>query len=319
MLTLVINFNAPVNFTGSIFTDSVDFAGSTFNGSANFDGSTFDGSATFIDSIFNAPVNFGGSTFNDSANFLWTTFNAPTYFGTSYDIFSYDAAFFNVYDNIFAVEEGTSFRGPAKFGDATFNYPAFFCESVFYDLADFSGSTFNDSVDFTGAFLNDTAGVQGPDNFKSIITDDERTCNLFRIYYKNRVQLLDAYNIYYDYRNRVLAEKNWNDLSKWFDILCLVTCGYGLKPDYSLGLGIWIIGVFAFIYKTGPKIIFKNNEKLFSSFSVTNIVFDSDLVKWPDSSIPKIPRFDWQGPIIYRLPRFSYRKFSRNLVGCFVF
>ena len=197
--------------------------------------------------------------------------------------------------------KGRHFEVPANFADVTFNYPVSFCESVFYDLADFGGSTFNDSADFTATSFNDTAGVQGPDKFKSIITDDEKTCSLFRIYYKNRGQLLDAYNIYYDYRNQLLAVKSWNDLSKWFDILCLVTCGYGLKPDYSLGLGIWIIGVFAFIYKTGPKITCRNNEKLISGVFDANIVFDGNLVRRNSRPIPNIPRFDWQGPIIYRL------------------
>jgi hypothetical protein len=92
---------------------------------------------------------------------------------------------------------------------------------------------------------------------------------------KNEGRFVDANNIYYDYRNKILVGESWNTYSKLFDFLCFATCGYGLKPLNTLIFGGVIIFLFAGIYRTGPKIYLNKRTKM-----------------------PL--RFKWQGSIIYR-------------------
>jgi Pentapeptide repeats (9 copies)/Ion channel len=310
------NFNAPVSFSGTNFNAPVNFSGTNFNGLAYFDFATFNGPANFgMAPLTDSPdishssihilVNFSGknevvvgSYFNDYADFDSSTFNAPVDF--KYVIFNNSADFqFATFNNSAGFSDST-FNNSADFQFATFNNSADFKFATFCNSADFSASTFNNFAYFKFATFNSSADFQGPYEFKKIITNDGVNCNLFRVYYKNNARFTDANNIYYEYRKEVLAEEGLDSPSNLFDLLSFFICGFGLRPQFTLGFGVFLIGFFSVIYRYGPKISFGNSEKLISSVFDANIIFDGNLVKWKYRAIPDIPRFIWQGPIIYR-------------------
>ncbi len=238
-------FNDSVDFTGSTFNGSVDFSGltfnapiyldgSTFNAPTNFTGSTFNVPAEFVLTTFNAPIYFNRSTFNEYVNFLHVTFNAPTYFTTPF------------IGNL-RVIEGTDFNGFALFHYSIFNYPVDFTGSTFANAVDFTESTFNDSADFSFTIFYNPVDFKGPKNFKKIITNDEKICNVFREYYRNEARYEDADNIYYDYRKIAQNSKD-TSFSKLMDIISWATCGYGLRLSHTLKFVVGIIIFFAFIY-----------------------------------------------------------------------
>lgn len=302
-------FNGSVDFSGTNFSAPVYFSGTNFNAPVNFSGTNFNELADFDFATFNGPANFGmapltdsphilvRSYFNDYADFNFATFNAPVDFDSAF--FNGSADFSSQFNN-FSNFEGVIFNNSADFSGSTFNNSADFNFATFCNSAYFSDSTFNNSAYFNFATFNSSAEFKGPYKFKKIITNDGVNCNLFRTYSKNKGQFVDADNIYYEYRKEVLVEDEWDSFSKLFGMLCFVTCGFGLRPQFTLGLGVFLIGFFSVIYRYGPKICFRNSEKSISSVFDANILFDGNLVKWKYRVIPDIPRFIWQGPIIYR-------------------
>jgi len=130
---------------------------------------------------------------------------------------------------------------------ATFNAPADFTFSTFNAPVDFDGTVFNDSANFAGSTFNYSGDLNGPDTFKQIITSDEKTCDLFRKFYKNEARYDDADNIYYDYQK--FAQDN-NDLSLFLlsDFLSWITCGYGVRLSHTIGCIVGILVVFSFLY-----------------------------------------------------------------------
>jgi hypothetical protein len=254
-----LSFYGPVDFSYSTFNgfasfyarfnESADFAQTTFNGDAYFSNSKFNGGVDFSDSIFNESADFSDTRFIRSADFSDSTFIRSADFSDS--TFNESADFSDLMFNGNAYFDRTIFEDSNKFTDSTFN-----------ESADFSDSIFNGDSYFNGTILKDSAVLKGPNNFKNIIINSGSTCNLFRTYYKNKGQFVDANNIYYDYRNEVLAEKSWGMPSKWFDFICLITCGYGLKPQFTLIFGGILIIIFSFFYRLGPKIYLNCENKI---------------------------------------------------------
>lgn len=303
-----IKFNGSVDFYRSTFNGSAKFFNSAFNGPAHFSGTQFKGPANFIYSTFNdstyftavyndSPdfleslnlieakfndsVDFSAATFNGYVDFSGRQFNGPARFSSSFNNFTWfqcstfsNSVYFDGTFNAPVDFSGSTFENHSTFS-ATFNYPSNFQKVTFLCSVDFSETQFNSPALFAYSTFNTSADFKGPDKFKKIVTTDGITCDLFRTYYNNEARYTDANNIYYQYRDTVRNLKSWGSLSKYFDIICWISCGYGLKPQITLISGGVLVLLFACIYKTGPT-IYKNKNK----------------------TIPF--RFKFQGPLIYR-------------------
>ncbi len=216
-------FNKSADFAGAIFDNSSDFKQSTFNDSASFFGTIFNNSVTFEGSIFNNSADFTGATFKDNANFEKSKFNNIVYFRES------------------------TFNNSVNLGDSIFNNSVYFEDSTFKDAAYFGGSIFKNSVDFWGVTFSNSADFVAPETSETIFTDG-KTCEFFRKSYDSYARYTDADNVYYNYRITWMEGKSIS-ISKLIDILSWVTCGFGIKLEYTIG---WIIGIvifFAFVYK----------------------------------------------------------------------
>src|SRR5690606_20184221 len=66
--------------------------------------------------------------------------------------------------------------------------------------------------------------------------------------YRNLEQYDVSDNIYYQYRHWRQDQKPVSDISKYIDILALHTCGYGVRVDKTILLGIVISILFRLIY-----------------------------------------------------------------------
>lgn len=227
-------FKGHAHFVWAIFNNSADFAGATFDNSSDFKQSTFNDSASFFGTIFNNSVTFEGSIFNNSADFTGATFK---------DNANFEKSKFN---NVVYFREST-FNNSVNLGDSTFNNSVYFEDSTFKDAAYFGGSIFKNSVDFWGVTFSNSADFVAPETSETIFTDG-KTCEFFRKSYDSYARYTDADNVYYNYRITWMEGKSIS-ISKLIDILSWVTCGFGIKLEYTIG---WIFGIvifFAFVYK----------------------------------------------------------------------
>jgi hypothetical protein len=92
---------------------------------------------------------------------------------------------------------------------------------------DVNWSTLKDAIDFDGATY-----IKLIKNFREI------------------EQFEDADAAYYRYRQLSQADKKMS-FSKLMDVVAGASCGYGVKPEYTLIWGFILIIVFALVYKLG--------------------------------------------------------------------
>ena len=303
-----------IKIKNSFFENGLDLSCTTFNAPIDFDGTTFNDSADFNGSNFNASANLSRSTFNIHADFAWTTFNAPTYFswaridtwievGTYFNNADFTRSTFNAPVNF----EGSAFNDFANFACTTFNdsvrlgtdfyAPADFTWTTFNAPVNFEGSAFNDFANFAWTTFNDSGDFEGPETFKKIITSDEKTCDLFRKFYKNEARYDDADKIYYDYRKFAQDNKDWTLPSKWMDFLSWATCGYGLRLSHTIWCGVLILLFFTYVY-----------NRQYTTVSVVGI----------KNKVQPI-RVYWKESGIYRLSDEAEKKSPVSLWECLYF
>ncbi len=128
------------------------------------------------------------------------------------------------------------FKNSVSFSGATFN-----------NSSDFSWAIFNNSADFTLAKFNDAAEFIGPETSEKLILDGKNFQKFYK-YYNDRGRYADADVVYYNYRQSKLRKEKWNDSEFWWDFLSWLTCGFGVKPLYTIFFGIAVIFLFSGIY-----------------------------------------------------------------------
>ena len=67
--------------------------------------------------------------------------------------------------------------------------------------------------------------------------------------FKELGQFNEANDCYLLYRFWSQNRKQWLDFSKWIDVFFLFSCGYGVRPIYTLFASIVIIVIFGYIFK----------------------------------------------------------------------
>ncbi len=229
-------FQGGANFSGSQFYKIALFRKCFIDNSAEFGEVNFMGFTDFRESCISADIaNFRGSYFDDAANFLATKFSVEI-----------------------ANFEWSHFKGPAKFWHSTFGPLANFRGSSFEDIADLYEVQFNDTADFFGAkfeknlYFNDVKFKTFKVQWSSI--EDKLKCNgppylLLIKNFKEQEQFEDADNCYFQYRNWKRDGRNlgW---PKLFDYLSWLSCGYGVRWQYTIISGFLVSILFGFYWES---------------------------------------------------------------------
>ncbi|HPJ83264.1 MAG TPA: pentapeptide repeat-containing protein [Methanothrix sp.] len=259
------NFCNNAYFLGSTFDDYVCFDNTKFQIQCYFDGVMFKKYSSYINTNFSSDANFGNSVFEKGAGFQNARFGGLVSFSEAK--FNEDAYFY-----------GTKFDKEAKFTNAKFEEDAEFWGAVFHQNARFDGATFNKN-----AYLNDnpTLELKGAKFEGDLILDDTviHSMNLNNaefggqislnnsdfarlktnwtalkgpLYYNGQVYLAliknfkeqeqfeDADDCYFDYR--------YGSKDGWLDYLSWISCGFGVRPKYTLLMSAAIILIFGFAF-----------------------------------------------------------------------
>lgn len=284
------SFNGSADFSGAIFNNLTYFSNAYFNNSTYFYEATFNGDAYFTPLVsrvvFKGDADFSSVTFRNSADFSEVDFKSNAYFSRTFFSINNSDSYSSFGDSNFSSADFTmaEFYGNAYFSGSNFG-SAWFNEAVFYNLAVFSGVNFKDTaeffrvtfnshtdfslancgkdISFNYVIFNSTANFDGPSEYANIITNDAKVCQLFQNYYKNTARYVAADNVYFNYRKECQEEKDWHDSSKWLDIICWITCGYGVRPSHTIYFVGFLILLFSFIYAKGPSISLDNSSRIF--------------------------------------------------------
>jgi uncharacterized protein YjbI with pentapeptide repeats len=274
------NIQGPTKILNVNFMDSVNFCGTTFF-NADFQGSVFAKFAGFEDAIFTGYASFDNAKFIDDASFTNSQFSECTLVRFDGAIFQKDAFFWGISgrNTIFGGNSlfcHAKFHGIAEFsnviflGEANFSSCRFYGEhkgtasfwndrfkstanfsGVFFEIVNFSASHFEDNLNLTGAMFS-RFNVQWDIIKDKLICDDSVLLALITNF-RNLGQFDDSDNCYYRYKKRI-QEQRGIGLKKILDLLSFISCGYGVRPFYTLYVSALLITFFALLFWFGDGI-----------------------------------------------------------------
>ena len=226
-------FMKDANFDNVLFKGYTDFRCVNFNGSASFSGSQFYKEATFYKAYFISQTtfntvrffrvaNFGNVLFDDVADFEYSLFNGYSDF--RFARFSKDASF-----------RGAQFNGSADFRDSQFKGEAEFQETGYRTDFDIRGIRFS------------TLKIEWPSIENFLISDGPVYLQLIKNL-KNLEQFDDANECYLKYRIYSMNKRSWSDERKYLDVLGWSSCGFGVRPDFTIVWMLISIILFAILY-----------------------------------------------------------------------
>lgn len=254
------NFLYYTYFSGAQFLKNALFSDVKFQGTSDFSSADFSGGANFFGSQFGA-TSFTNCTFRGRAMFGLTRFSGLSSFGEA--LFSGEANF-----NL------ARFSDAVDFSRAQFKNKAFFGLVKFEDIASYESTTFDSELNLKSAqistMLLDNASFGKNSKIKLNDADFKRLkapWNEIRDYvvYDPGVYLAlinnyrglgwhpDEDDCYYRYRRLNQAEKGL-EWSKAIDVLAWLSCGYGVRPSYTVAWAILTILAFALIFWKGDGI-----------------------------------------------------------------
>jgi len=270
-------FNEDASFYSTVFNDDAGFREAVFKRDAMFSYSVFGGDAYFWASIFVGDTYFKSTVFLGKADFPSSRFLKNAYFNQDYfssnksSVFG-DAKFFGSHFLGNAYFNNMQFIGEVDFRNSYFNQTADFKESGFHNVANFVGSEFTGSLNLTRMIFSQI-NIDWP-NVNNLICEDGPTFLALIKNCRDLEQYSDADKIYYQYRSWRKDQKPWSDESKYFDLLALYTCGYGVRVDYTIRSGLFVLIFFTIIYSLKLKRSCKKNlfQKIKESFWFSLIV-----------------------------------------------
>jgi len=277
-------YNNKVTFQSSRFNRDASFRYAKFERDANFEDTRYYGEADFRETTFGEDAFFRGSAFLEIADFIECKVLGSAFFG--------NATFKNA-----AQFSKSRFKKYADFSDAQFTGNAIFAMTEFSNAADFKRSNFKENAnflatkfqskglfqyarfggdtDFSEAFLNRNINLSKATlrrfniewNLLKDRLDYDGSAYLALVKSYRDLEMFDyADSCYYDYR-KIGQEKKPIGLSKGIDIIAEKTCGYGVRPDYTLWLSLLVILVFSLIYWIGNSLNDANSCSRLRTFS----------------------------------------------------
>jgi len=250
------SFFCDAQFLGNASFSDMDFGGTADFGSANFSGracfirSEFDSGASFTDALFQGPAQFGLTGFSGLSSFGNATFLQEANFAL--DTFS-DAAYFS----------GARFLDTALLALVKFEDIASFQQASFAGDLILKGSSISTLLMDDGLWapdsriiLNDSSFVRLKVHWKDLsghLVWDPGSYLALVNNYRNLGWSQDEDDCYYQYR---YLDQNQKPLgfSKAIDILAWLTCGYGVRPSYSVVWSLLTILAFALVFWQGDGI-----------------------------------------------------------------
>jgi hypothetical protein len=216
------------------------------------------------------------------------------------------------------------FNGHAYFRDAYFSIcDADFREAYFSEITTFENSKFDNAylrlddakiyiLTFSNANFENGATISlAGTNYQRLYVHWDSIKN-YLVYngeayltlvknFKNIEYFEDSDNCYYHYRRERQSMRSWLDAAKYIDILAWLTCGYGIRPGYTLGWSFVLISSFGIAFWTGNgiyKITMSNqnnaNEKVEKEWCFSYICFTAinkiSNILWRILAAPKMLR-----------------------------
>jgi len=257
------------NFEDAILGGDVQFSEAKL-GRGLFTGSHFLGKASFQGSCFQEDAFFHSAFFQGHAFFSQSKFQAKSVFEQA--VFAGEAQFSDV-----------SFLEEADFRSVKFCKEAFFQGTQFTGSANFSGSNFQKNLTLANAKIHvmrlfdavfsgqidlhnsdfDRLEVRWPTLRHHIAYDGATYLSLTKNF-RNLEWFEDADDCYYHYRRmsqsgktllvreKMLIKINW---SKILDNIAWISCGYGVRPRYTVFLSCFLIILFALLFWMGDGIV----------------------------------------------------------------
>jgi hypothetical protein len=278
-------FENMVLFSGVRFNDSADFSFATFEDTVFFDSAFFGEEAEFCGTRFGRDAYFSGSIFSGTSDFNFTRF-AEEYVLFDNVRFLEDAHFedaefgrwTNFYGSRFYEEADfllATFPGRSFIANVTFKGDARFASVEFMSFAEFEDSRFEGDFFLYGSTisymkLNGTTFGEGSrvhlnnteiEGFvipwrtmeDHLVFRDEVYMGLVENY-KRLGWFQDADDCYYHYR-KLAQERKDIGWSKAIDYLAWLSCGYGVRPDYTLAWSLSIVLVFGVVFYLGKGLL----------------------------------------------------------------
>ncbi len=265
-----VQFNGSADFSFAAFEDTVFFDGAIFGGEAEFCGTRFGRDAYFSGSIFSGTSDFNFTRFAeeyvlfDNVHFLGDAHFEDAEFGRWTNF--YGSRFYQEADFLLATFPGRSF-----FANVTFEGDANFASVEFSSFAEFEDSRFEGDFFLYGSTisymkLNGTVFSEGSrvhlnnteiEGFvipwrtveEHLVFRDEVYMGLVENY-KRLGWFQDADDCYYHYR-KLAQERKGVGWSKAVDYLAWLSCGYGVRPDYTLAWSLSTVLLFGIVFYLG--------------------------------------------------------------------
>lgn len=273
------SFNEDLNIEFAQFKGDAVFIGTCISGDATFFHSRF-GSVNFKDATLKGEIQFSEAVFGPAAFQRAHLAGRSSWRGSSFQgVACFDEALF--LDR--ASFASASFMESVSFASARFQEEALFDGAVFLKTADYSATSFQKELSLAGASINrmrlSKAQIAGqislhnaefnrlearwPVLCNHLSYDGEAYLSLARNY-RNLEWFEDADDCYYHYRRASQAGKSFTiqeeetkriNWSKLLDGLAWISCGYGVRPRYTVFLSCLFILLFAFLYWQGAGIV----------------------------------------------------------------
>jgi uncharacterized protein YjbI with pentapeptide repeats len=254
-------FEGDAHFERTRFTDAAQFFRSEFSSVANFKLADFNCPTSFEYGHFFGATHFSGARFREEASFEGAEFAGDTSFNSTY------------------------FDGKALLKGAKFGQDARFLGVRFVEAADFTGCEFRKNLTLENARIytlrlletifdtESRISLHGSDfirlevrwsSIKEKLVYDGAVYLALIKNFRNMEWFEDADDCYFQYRRKSQAEKKFYGLdgdvpsvnwSKLLDGMAWISCGYGVRPKYTVFLSIFLILLFAGLFWTGDSIV----------------------------------------------------------------
>ncbi|NYT01666.1 MAG: hypothetical protein GKC10_02770 [Methanosarcinales archaeon] len=304
-------FNQPAYFSNARFSQDAYFGYARFEKNAYFGSSRFSGCSDFREASFAANSYFTSSRFSQSAYFWNAIFKGPTFFWKAcFDGYAdFGGAQFTE-----AVDFGQGkFRGPAEFKQVLMEKEASFDKAAFEQDLNLENSKIY-SIRFNAILGNNTTlNLKDSDINRMLVSweaIDEHLVYHGSSYlmlirnFRGLEQYADADDCYYRYKREKQARQS-DLLSKSFDVVAWLSCGYGVRPMYTLFWSLFSIIFFGLAYWTGNAVRMNVAASGEDDISLEDAIYFSALI------------FVTHPPSIDRpVGRWRYLVLIEDVVGC---
>lgn len=257
------------DFSNAQFTDDTSFERAHFLRSAGFEFARFYQLVSFWRSVFHGEVSFANSEFSGTANFINVSFDENAIFMGAR--FSHDVTFSMAQFSRPAVFGLAAFQGFSDFSSAYFKSVAFFGLAKLEDNTRFVNTRFGGDLVLTSSriYSMQLENASFSESSKIYLNEADFTRMLARwslirdhlVYdsaaylalvknYKNLEWRDDANDCYYRYRRISQSSEPWG-LEKLIDIISWLSCGYGVRPSYTIFWSMFMILLFGIFYWIG--------------------------------------------------------------------